>query len=68
MRTWAKLSIVFTLAAAVYAEWQDGSYWGRGRFRPEKTNNAFATLHAFADGSIKVNGFRRQNSYDWTTS
>ncbi|MFV1967410.1 MAG: alkaline phosphatase, partial [Pirellulaceae bacterium] len=28
-------------------------------------NNAYATLDAFADGHIKIHGFRRQTGYEW---
>jgi len=43
LRVWIS---VLLIALVAIAEWQDGGRWGRGAFRPEKTNHAFAT----ADG------------------
>ena len=51
------------LAAAVLAaEWQDGSRWGRGRFRPEKTNHAFAT----ADGCALCHSASKRATANWS--
>jgi hypothetical protein len=43
LRVWISVSLIALVAVA---EWQEGLRWGRGGFRPEKTNHAFAT----ADG------------------
>ena len=32
-----------------------------------EANSAYALLDIFADGSLRVTGFRHQNSYDWPT-
>jgi hypothetical protein len=64
MRTWIKLSFLFLLAAAVYAEWTDGPHWGRGQFRPQKTNNAFAT----ADGCALCHSASVRATANWSAT
>lgn len=46
MRMWIALPVLFFVAVVAFADWQDGSHWGRMGMRPAKSNNAFAT----ADG------------------
>jgi len=64
MRTWVALLLLAFAAVVVAAEWQDGAFWGRGRFRPEKTNNAFAT----ADGCALCHSASERATANWSAT
>jgi len=61
-RTWACLIPLAVATVAFAAEWREGSWWGRGRFRPEKTNHAFAT----SDGCALCHSASDRATANWS--
>ena len=61
-----RISLLVLTAAvvALSAEWKDGAWWGRGRFRPEKTNHAFAT----ADGCALCHSASEKATANWSAT
>jgi len=57
-------ALIALAVVAVAAEWQDGSLWGRGGFRPEKTNRAFAT----ADGCALCHSASERATANWSAT
>ncbi|MHC4953199.1 MAG: multiheme c-type cytochrome [Planctomycetota bacterium] len=64
MRAAILLLCLALLAVASLADWEDGARWGRGRFRPEKTNHAFAT----ADGCALCHSASDRATANWSST
>ena len=64
MRTKTGLILLTLVSIALAADWREGSRWGRGRFRPEKTNHAFAT----SDGRALCQSASDRATANWSAT